>query len=364
MLPSAFEAMLPFLAGSHGNPSSPHAKGRAARRAIDDARDELAEFLGCDPGELIFTSGGTEADNLAITGTSGEGAVVVSAVEHHAILEPALRLGARVCAVDHDASLDLGQLADLLDDAVNLISVMAVNNEVGTIEPLDAVVALARERAPRALLHCDAVQAAPWLDVAKLTADFDMVSVSAHKFGGPTGTGALVVRDRARVSLQPLLRGGAQEAELRAGTENLAGIVATGAAAKAWGRERESTVSRVQALRDRLEDALTSTGATPTSRRSGRVASILPLNFKGVATEELLMMLDRAGVEASAGAACASGALLPSHVLLAMGLSEEEIEGSIRFSLGWPTTVDEVDDAVSLIQATVSSLAAAESGRI
>jgi len=260
--------------------------------------------------------------------------------------------------------LDLEHLAELLDDEVSLISVMAVNNEVGTIEPLDAVVALAREQAPRALLHCDAVQAAPWLEVAELTADFDMVSVSAHKFGGPTGVGALVVRDRARASLRPLFRGGAQEAELRAGTENLAGIVATGAAAASWGRERESIVSRVRALRDRLEDALTSTGATATSSRPGRVASILPLNFRGVATEELLMMLDRAGVEASAGAACASGALLPSHVLLAMGMSAEEIEGSIRFSLGWSTTPDEIDDAVGLIQATVSSLLAAESGRI
>jgi cysteine desulfurase len=361
---SVVEAMLPFLGGSHGNPSSPHAKGRAARRAIDDARDELASFLGCGPGDLVFTSGGTEADNLAITGIGGDGAVVVSAVEHHAVLEPALRRNARVCAVDHDASLDLERLAELLDEGVSLISVMAVNNEVGAIEPLDAVVALARERAPRALLHCDAVQAAPWLDVAKLTADFDMVSVSAHKFGGPTGTGALVVRDRARASLRPLLRGGAQEAELRAGTENVAGIVATGAAAAAWGRERESIVSRVRVLRDRLEDGLISTGATATSSRSGRVASILPVNFRGVATEELLMMLDRAGVEASAGAACASGALLPSHVLLATGRSEDEIEGSIRLSLGWSTTSDEIDEAVSLIRGTVSSLLAAESGRI
>jgi cysteine desulfurase len=364
MLPSVVDAMLPFLGGSHGNPSSPHAKGRAARRAIDDARDQLAEFLGCAPGELVFTSGGTEADNLAITGTSGDGVLVVSAVEHHAVLEPSLRRDARVCVVDHNASLDLGHLAELLDEEVSLISVMAVNNEVGTIEPLDAVVALARERAPRALLHCDAVQAAPWLDVAPLTADFDMVSVSAHKFGGPTGVGALVVRERARASLRPLLCGGAQEAELRAGTENLAGIVATGAAAAAWGGERVSIVSRVRVLRDRLEEALSETGATPTSASSARVASILPVNFRGVATEELLMMLDRAGVEASAGAACASGALLPSHVLLAMGISEEEIEGSIRLSLGWSTTPDEIDDAVSLIQSTVSSLITAESGRI
>jgi len=364
MLPGSIEAMLPFLGGSHANPSSPHAKGRAARRAIDDARDTVAEFLGCAPGELIFTSGGTESDNLAITGTSDDGAVVVSAVEHHAVLLPAERRHARLCSVDANALVDLAHLAELLDDEVSLISVMAVNNEVGTIEPLDAVVALARELAPRALLHCDAVQAAPWIDVAAATAGFDMVSISAHKFGGPTGVGALAVRDRARARLSPLQLGGAQEAELRAGTENLAGIVAAGAAASEWGRRRASIVERVRELRDRLEDALVGSLATVNVDRSVRVSSILPMNFSGVATEELLMMLDKAGVEASAGAACASGALLPSHVLLAMGLAEAEIEGSVRFSLGWSTTSQEIDEAISLIRATVLSLAASESARI
>jgi cysteine desulfurase len=241
---------------------------------------------------------------------------------------------------------------------------MAVNNEVGTIEPLDAVVALAREFAPRALLHCDAVQAAPWIDVAGATADFDLVSVSAHKFGGPAGVGALVVRDRARARLRPLLLGGAQEAELRAGTENLAGIVAAGAAASEWGRTRSVVVDRVRELSYRLEDALVASGASANVDRRIRVASILPLHFRGVATEELLMLLDRVGVEASAGAACASGALLPSHVLLAMGIAEAEIEGSIRFSLGWSTTSEEIDAAIGLIRSTVSSLVAPESARI
>jgi cysteine desulfurase len=364
MLPAAIDAMLPFLGGSHANPSSPHAKGRAARRAIDDARDALADFLGCAPGELIFTSGGTEADNLAITGTAGGGVVVTSAVEHHAVLLPAEQRQARICSVDANALLDLRHLAELLDDEVSLISVMAVNNEVGTIEPLEAVVALARELAPRALLHCDAVQAAPWIDVATATAKFDMVSVSAHKFGGPTGVGALVVRDRARARLRPLLLGGAQEAELRAGTENVAGIVAAGAAATEWGRSAGVIVDRVRMLRDRLEDALLASGATANVDRSLRVASILPLHVRGVATEELLMLLDRAGVEASAGAACASGALLPSHVLTAMGIAEDEIQGSIRFSLGWSTTSEEIDGAIGVIQATVSSLVSPQSARL
>jgi cysteine desulfurase len=270
----------------------------------------------------------------------------------------------RICAVDADAVVDLAQLAELLDDEVSLISVMAVNNEVGTIEPLDAIVALGREFAPRALLHCDAVQAAPWIDVAGATADFDLVSVSAHKFGGPAGVGALVVRDRARTRLRPLLLGGAQEAELRAGTENLAGIVAAGAAASEWGRTRSVVVDRVRELSYRLEDALVASGASANVDRRIRVASILPLHFRGVATEELLMLLDRVGVEASAGAACASGALLPSHVLLAMGIAEAEIEGSVRFSLGWSTTTQEIDAAIGLIRSTVSSLVAPESARI
>jgi cysteine desulfurase len=364
MLPGAFDAMLPFLRDSYANPSSSHTKGRAARRAIDDARDAFAAFAGCAPGELVFTSGGTEADNLALTGASGGGVIVVSAVEHHAVIEPAGRLAARICGVDRDAVVDLDHFVDLLDEDVRLISVMAVNNEVGTIEPLAEVVALARERAPRALLHCDAVQAAPWLDVAALTGSFDLVSLSAHKFGGPKGVGALVVRGPARSRLRPLLLGGAQESELRAGTENVAGIVGAGAAAAEWGQDRERIVERVRALRDRLEDGVAGEGVVPNSPRSLRVASISPLRFSGVATEELLMLLDGGGVEISAGAACASGALLSSHVLIAMGRSEDEIQGSVRFSLGWSTTSDEIERAISLVQATTMSLAAPESGRI
>jgi cysteine desulfurase len=364
MLPEAIEAMLPFLGGSHANPSSPHAKGRAARRAIDDARDALADFLGCEAGEVVFTSGGTEADNLAISGAAAGGPVVVSAVEHHAVLAPAELRGARICPVDANAVVNLEELAELLDPAVRLVSVMAVNNEVGTVEPLGRVVELARELAPQALLHCDAVQAAPWIDVAAAAAEFDLVSVSAHKFGGPTGVGALVVRDRARAGLRPLLLGGAQEAELRAGTENLAGIVAAGAAATKWGRMRPETVARVRSLRDRLEDALVSSGASPNVDRGLRVASIAPLHFAHTATEELLVLLDQAGVEASAGAACASGALLASHVLLAMGRTEADVEGSVRFSLGWSTTAEEIDAAIPLIRSSVSSLVAPESARI
>jgi cysteine desulfurase len=173
-----------------------------------------------------------------------------------------------------------------------------------------------------------------------------------------------VVRERARARLTPLLFGGAQEAELRAGTENLAGIVATGAAASEWGRTREAIVERVRGLRGRLEDALVASGATANVDRSVRVASILPLRFPGVATEELLVLLDRAGVEASAGAACASGALQPSHVLLAMGIAPSEIEGSVRFSLGWSTTPEEIEAAIGVIRATVSSLASPASARI
>lgn len=356
MVPVALEAMVDYLGRQGANPSSPHQGGRAARRAVDDARDQLADFIGCDPGEIVFTSGGTEADNLAIAGAGAPGKVVVSAIEHAAVLEPARALSARLVPATAEGVIDLDRFSELLDPTVVLVSVMAANNEVGTIQPLAEIARLASQLAPNALLHCDAVQSAPWCVSEDELAAFDLISVSAHKFGGPKAVGALVVRSRARPRLRPLLIGGAQEGGLRSGTENVAGIIGAGAAAVWWKGARAEIVERVRKLRDDLEDGLIAGGAVLNSPRDARIAAIAPVHFAGVATEELLMALDRDGIAASAGAACESGALEPSHVLLAMGQSRDEIEGSIRFSLGWSTTAEDIKTALEVIPMSLRSL--------
>ncbi|MHB1534553.1 MAG: cysteine desulfurase family protein, partial [Acidimicrobiales bacterium] len=227
----AVAAMLPWLTERFGNPSGAHQVARAARRAIDDARDRVAAVLGARPGAVVFTSGGTEADNLAILGTAAvrPGPILVSAIEHPAVLQSAAASGqeVRLVPVDRSGLVDLDALADLLDNTVSLVSVMLVNNEVGTIQPLAAIVDLVRRRAPHAAIHTDAVQG-PALDVAGLTAGVDLISVSAHKWGGPQGIGALAVAPG--VPLRPILHGGGQEQERRAGTHNVAGIVGMAAA--------------------------------------------------------------------------------------------------------------------------------------
>ncbi len=243
---------------------------RDARKAVDEARDVVAECLGCRPGEVVFTSGGTEADDLAIFGVvrRAGGVAVCAATEHHAVLHPVEYLGGRIVGVDRTGRVDLDQLADALDDSVTVVSVMLANNEVGTIQPLAEVAAVVAERAPGAVLHTDAVQGAVWLDVAREAAPAQLVSVSAHKFGGPKGTGALVVRDG--VALEPLLLGGGQERERRSGTHNVAGIVAMAEALRATVAERESVTARVSGLRDRLVDGLVGRRARPRRDRAAR----------------------------------------------------------------------------------------------
>lgn len=364
MRPEAIAAMLPFLAGEFANPSGTYAPARRARRAVDDARDQFAAALGCLPGEVVFTSGGTEADNLAVQGVARRrgGSIVVSAVEHQAVLRPARALGARVAPVGPDGIVDLDALGALLDRDVGLVSVMAVNSEIGVVQPIEAVVALVRERAPAALVHCDAVQALPWLDVAARCRDCDLVSVSAHKFGGPKGVGALVVRHAGlREVCAPLLLGGGQERELRPGTENVAGIVAAGVAAASTVAERSVAVPRIAALRDRLVDGLLAAhpGAAEPAARALRVAGSAHLRFSGVDAEELLFLLDEVGVCASMGAACASGAREPSHVLLAMGWSRAQARSALRLSLGWATAMAEIDATLEVLPPLLARLAAA-----
>jgi len=357
MRPEAVEAMLPFLTEHFGNPSGAHAVSRQARKALDQARDIVAACLGARPTEVVFTGGGSEADNLAIAGAHAvrPGPTVCSAIEHHAVLHACTALGdSRVAPVGPDGVVDLDRLADLLDDSVSVVSVMLANNEVGAIEPLAEVAALVRDRAPHAVVHTDAVQAFSWLEVASLAAPADLVAVSAHKFGGPKGVGALVVRQGVKV--EPLIHGGGQEHDRRSGTHNVAGIVAMAAAMRATVDERAGTVARVGRLRDRLADGLAAAvpGCTETGDRSTKIAGNCHLSFEGVESESLLVLLDAAGVYASAGSACASGAVDPSHVLAAMGLSRAQAVGSLRLSLGTGTTEADVDLALDTIPRAVA----------
>jgi cysteine desulfurase len=358
MRPEAIEAMQPFLADRFANPSGAHAAARDARRALDEARDEVAAGLGCEPGEVVFTAGGTEADNHAVLGAVRRrgGVAVTTAVEHHAVLHPVERVGGRTVAVDAAGVVDLDALAASVDDATTIVSVMLANNEVGTIEPLADVVAVVRRHAPNALFHTDAVQAFAWLDVASVCAGADLVSVSAHKFGGPKGVGALVVR--GDVDLEPLLYGGGQERDRRSGTQNVAGIVAMAAAMTVAVGERSAIVARVASLRDALLDGLLAAvdGLHETVPRAAKVVGSAHVCIEGVESEALLFLLERAGVYASAASACASGAMEPSHVLAAMGVPKELAAGALRMSLGALSSAADVERALDAVPAAVARL--------
>jgi cysteine desulfurase len=373
MRPEAVEAMLPYLGGDgwFGNPSGSHQESRRARLAVDDAREQIAGFLGADLGEVVFTGSGTEADNLAITGALGArpvpagglpGPIVCTAMEHHAVLNTCRAAsgpgtgGLREVRADRSGMVDLDALAEACTPDVRLVSVMAVNNEIGTVQPLDTVARLVRRLAPGAVLHSDAVQAAPWLDMPPITAAVDLLSVSAHKFGGPQGVGALVVRQG--VPIEAVVHGGGQERERRSGTHNVAGIVAMAAALAATVAERADTRARVTGLRDRLVDGLLASvpNTEETGDRSGKVPGHAHLRFAGVESEAMVVLLDEAGVAASAGAACSSGAVEPSHVLLAMGLDKEAAGSGIRFSLGATSTDADVDHALAVVPGVVARL--------
>jgi cysteine desulfurase len=351
--------MLPYFSERFGNASGSHVMAREARKALDEARDIVAECLGARPGEIVFTAGGTEADNLAIAGrhAAHPGVAICTAVEHHAVLHACGALpDARVAPVGADGVVDLDALADMLDPSVSVVSVMLANNEVGTIQPLADVADAVRAATPDAVLHTDAVQAFSWLDVARLASPADLVAVSAHKFGGPKGVGALVVRDG--VTVEPIIRGGGQERDRRSGTYNVAAIVGMAAAMQATVANRAASVERVAALRDRLADGLLAAvpHASETGQRANKVAGNCHLCFEGVESEALLVLLDGAGVCAAAGSACTAGAVEPSHVLTAMGVPPEQAVGALRLSLGSTTTEADVDLALEAIPPAVERL--------
>ena len=361
MRPEAIEVMRPYLDGMYANPAGAHRFARQARQAIDEARDEIAAVLGCAAGEVIFTGGGTEADNAAILGAvrrSG-GVAVCPAAEHHAVLHCVEHVSGVVVGTDQFGAVDLAALEGVLTDEsieVSVVSVMAVNNEVGTITPLREVSRLVRKHRPDALLHSDAVQAACWLDLREVTSLVDSLSLSSHKFGGPKGVGILTMRAGRHV--EPLILGGGQERDRRSGTHNVAGIVATARALASTDAERESEVARLDVLGARLSGGITAAiaDAITTVPRERRVPGVVHMCFPGVENEALLFLLDESDVCASAASACASGAMEPSHVLAAMGVERALAHGALRMSIGHTTTDADIDRAIEVVVAAVRHL--------
>jgi cysteine desulfurase len=372
----ALAAMLPLLERPAANPSSQHAQGRAARAAVETAREQVAALVGAAPAEVVFTSGGTEADNLAVKGTvlarpAGDRQLVCSAVEHHAVLDAAAWAAADAGAevdlapVDRIGRVELDRLAGLLRPGrTALVAVMAANNEVGTGQPVEAAAELAH--AAGAVLLCDAVQAAglPGVDIG--VGGIDLLALAAHKLGGPTGVGALVVR--SGTGLRPLAHGGGQERGLRSGTLPAAAIAGFGAAAEAALADRASgAAASLSALRSRLLAALRAVAPDlevngppdPAAGGPPGLPGLLSVRFPGRRAEDLLLLLDRHGVACSAGSACASGAVTPSHVLVAMGRDPLQARETIRFSLGHASTQADVDAAAAAVAQALEVLAPA-----
>ena len=363
MRAEAIEAMTPYLDHMYANPSGSHRFAREARKAIDEARDLVAATLGCNPGEVVFTSGGTEGDNAAILGAVRRlgGTAVCPAAEHHAVLHCVEHVGGVIVRVNNVGTVDLEDLQRVLEEAteeqpITVVSVMAVNNEVGSITPMREVARIVRKYAPQALLHTDAVQAACWVDMREITPLVDVLALSAHKFGGPKGMGVMVIK--AGKHLEPLILGGGQERDRRSGTHNVAGIIATAKALEVTDATRQEEIVRVTQLRDRLVDEIMQAldGVLETVPREQRVPGVAHVCFSGLENEALLFLLDQADVYASAASACASGAMEPSHVLEAMGIERSWSNGALRLSLGHTTTEHDIDTAVAAIVSAVNQL--------
>lgn len=364
--PEVLLAMQPWLTEKYGNPSSMHRFGQESRQAVEQARYEVAAMLGCHIGEVIFTSGGTEADNAAILGTlsarPGKKTIITSAVEHSAVREPLLALAKTgytiiEIPVHENGQLDTASLAEhLANPDVALLSIMWANNETGVVFDIPAIGALAASH--RVPFHTDAVQAGGKLPIRFSELPVDMLCVSAHKFHGPKGVGALLIK--RRTPWQPLLRGGPQERERRGGTENVAAIVGMGAAARRAAADLAAPeyTQRITELRDRLEKGILS--LVPETSVNGdpqhRVPNTTNISFAGLEAEAILILLSEQGICASAGAACSSGSLEPSHVLRAMHIAERQAHGAIRFSLSAFTTAAEVDSVLEIMPQLISRL--------
>lgn len=370
--PEVLEAMLPYFTQYAGNPSSIHHAGRMALQALDDAREQVALVLGCTRREIVFTGGGSEGANLAVKGAAlaqrarGKGAhVIVSAIEHHAVLHAAEYLthdgfAVTVLPVNRAGLVEPEALAQALRPETVLVSVMYANNEIGTIQPIAAIGALCRERG--VLVHTDAVQAPGSLPLDVETLKVDLLSLTAHKCYGPKGAGLLYVRRGTPLLSQ--INGGAQERRRRAGTENVPGIVGLAAALTRAEERRITYAARMRMLRDHLIDGVLD--RVPQSWLNGDRTERLPnnanLGFAGVEGESILLLLDQAGIAASSGSACTSGSLEPSHVLVALGMSPDEANGSVRFSLGASNSLEEIDYVLEVLPPMIERLRAVVPG--
>ena len=359
------DRMTAVLRDEFGNPSSVHYFGQRAKAAIDEARSAIAALLGADPGEIVFTGSGTEGDNMAIRGAAealeptGRRHLVVSAIEHEAVLNTAKALSRRGWRVTHlpvDATgiVSTDDLRSALTDDTALVSVMHANNEIGTIQPIAELARIAHER--RALFHTDAVQSAGKIPIDVKALGVDLLSISAHKFYGPKGVGAVWIRRGLRL-LSPIT-GGKQERGRRAGTENVAGIAGMGVAARLAREKMADEGARLAVLRDRLEEGVLAhvTGTTVNGARSPRVPNTTNISFDRTEAESLLIALDLEGVAVSTGSACSSGTLEPSHVLKAMGFPAHRTQNSIRFSLGAANTDADIDRVVAVLPGIVEKL--------
>ena len=363
--PQVAEAMARVYRDLPGNASSIYAEGRAARALVDTAREQVAAAIGASPGEIVFTSGGTEADNLALRGvlkaTRGErDGLVTTATEHHAVLDTARDLAEHahvrltVLPVDRDGRVTADQVASAIDEATGLVSVMHANNEIGTLQPIAEIGAVCRARGVP--FHSDAVQSVGAIAFDVRTIPVDLVSLNAHKFYGPKGVGALYVRKGTRIAT--VQTGGGQEKGRRTGTENVAGIVALGLAMRIATEKRTAESARQAMLRDRVIDTVLATidGAMLTGHRTERLPNNASFVFSGVDGSELVAALDLEGFAVSSGSACTSGDTEPSQVIVALGIGRETAKGSLRVTVGRSTTEDDVDAFLAALPGVVARI--------
>ncbi|MEW6049961.1 MAG: IscS subfamily cysteine desulfurase [Candidatus Zixiibacteriota bacterium] len=365
--PAVVEAMLPYLHERFGNASSVHSFGREAKVALENAREQIAAFINCSPAELIFTSGGTESDNMAVFGTAyalkgRKNHLIIGATEHHAVAEPAERLhhtdgwNLSLLPVDREGFCSPAQLASLVTDQTALVSVMHANNETGTIQDSSSLAKVAHEKG--ALYHTDAVQAVGKVPVDVQDLGVDMLSLTGHKIYGPKGTGALFVRQGVKIT--PLLFGGSHERKRRPGTENVAGAVGLAKALEIAGQRMAQDAQRLNELTNYLIDGILARipDTVLNGPRKQRLPQTANISFKGVEGEPIILSLDMEGVAVASGSACTSGATEPSHVLTAMGIDPHIAKGAIRFSLGRSTTREQLDHVLKVLPPIIERLRA------
>ncbi|CAE6494059.1 MAG: cysteine desulfurase family protein [Candidatus Nitrosotenuis sp.] len=354
------QEMMPYLKENFGNPSSIHRLGRVAAKALDSARKRIADLINASPDEILLTSGGTESNNTALFGMVHQGKrLITSSIEHDAVLEPCKKLQRLGCdvvylPVDSSGMVDLDALRNSITNDTALVSIMYANNEVGTVQPVDEIARICRQH--NVPFHSDAVQAVGKIKVDVKESGIDLMSISSHKINGPKGVGALYVRRGMKI--EPLVLGGGQESGLRSGTENVASIVGFGKACQIAKENLASNYERLKTLRDRLVRRTTNeiTHVTLNGERERRLPNNAHFTFLGVNGEDLIIKLDEHGIAASTGSACSVKTQKASHVLMAMGFSHEQITGSLRLTVGYGNTQDDIDKTVDILKEIVSDL--------